>query len=119
MNNLAYLLAYRAEKTAEAMSLINRAIDLAGQVPDLLDTRALIYMKLGTPQRALNDLDNAIQDAPSASLYFHRAQAQRLSDRIGAIASLKKARELKLDRGSLHALEQPAYDDLLKSLDAQ
>ena len=27
MNNLAYLLASRAEKTAEAMSLINRAID--------------------------------------------------------------------------------------------
>ena len=116
MNNLAFLLAFRTEKAAEALSLVNRAIDMAGPLPDLLDTRALIYLRLGTPNHALGDLDMAIQDAPSASLYFHRALAQRVNDRAGAVDSLAKARALKLARESLHPLEQPAYDDLLAAL---
>ena len=50
-------------------------------------------------------------------MYFHRAQAQRRNDRNAALASLRKAQELKLARASLHPLEQPAYDELVKSLD--
>src|SRR5262249_54583677 len=52
LNNLAFLLAFRSDRAAEALSLINRAIDQAGKAPELLDTRALIYHKLGSTQRA-------------------------------------------------------------------
>src|SRR5205807_486458 len=60
LNNLAFLLAFRTEKASEALGLINRALDLAGPLPDLLDTRALIYLRLGTSHQAQSDLDMAI-----------------------------------------------------------
>jgi tetratricopeptide (TPR) repeat protein len=118
MNNLAFLLAFRSDQTEEARTLINRAIDMAGPLPELLDTRALVYLRLGLRTQALADLDTAIQDAPSASLYFHRALALLASDRAAAADSLKKARALQLARANLHPLEQPGYDQLVADLHA-
>jgi cellulose synthase operon protein C len=116
LNNLAFLLGVHSNKAAEGLRLINRAIDLAGKTPELLDTRAIIYHKLGAIENALEDLNAAIQDAESATLLFHRAQVQMLSDKHAAAASLKRARELKLTRASLHPLERPAYDELSLTL---
>ena len=46
LNNLAFLLTFENGKTAEAMTLINRAIEFAGSLPELLDTRALKLMTM-------------------------------------------------------------------------
>jgi cellulose synthase operon protein C len=116
LNNLAFLLGLHSNKAAEGLRLINRAIDLAGKAPELLDTRAIIYHKLGAMENALEDLNAAIQDAESATLLFHRAQVQMPSDKRAAAASLKRAQELKLTRASLHPLERPAYDELSLAL---
>ena len=116
LNNLAFLLGLNSNKAAEGLRLINRAIDLAGKAPELLDTRAIIYHKLGAMENALEDLNAAIQDAESATLLFHRAQVQMATDKGAAAASLKRARELKLTRASLHPLERPAYDELSLTL---
>jgi hypothetical protein len=91
---------------------------MAGPLPELLDTRALVYLRLGLRTQALADLDTAIQDAPSASLFFHRALALLASDRAAAADSLKKARALQLARANLHPLEQPGYDQLVADLHA-
>ena len=53
LNNLAFLLGLNSNKAAEGLRLINRAIDLAGKAPELLDTRAIIYHKLGAMENAL------------------------------------------------------------------
>jgi glycine betaine/choline ABC-type transport system substrate-binding protein len=63
------------------------------------------------------DLDLAILEAEMPALYFHRAQALRFSNRRAAIASLRKAYELKLTRAGLHPLEQQAYNELVAALE--
>src|SRR5262249_15610761 len=55
-NNLALLLALRADKGAEALAMIQRAIELAGPLPELLDTRATVYLALQDGGRAVKDL---------------------------------------------------------------
>ena len=48
LNNLAWLIAIKQEgKGAEALQLLGRAIDVAGPRAALLDTRAVIHMKMG------------------------------------------------------------------------
>ena len=56
LNNLAYLLALNGGSQAEALALIQRAIDQAGPDPEMLDTRALVYLKGGQADRAGKDL---------------------------------------------------------------
>jgi tetratricopeptide (TPR) repeat protein len=116
LNNLAFLLTFKADRNWEMLNLLKRALDSAGPLPTLLDTRALVSLRLGNRAQALSDLDQAIADSPSAELYFHRARAQQALERDTAIASLKKARALNLTRNSLHPLERPSYDELLKTL---
>ena len=49
--------------------------------------------------------------SPSASTYFHRAQAYLLDkNRAAAMESLRAAKELNLERSSLHPLEHLAYE---------
>ena len=49
LNNLAWLLSHRDRASPGALELINRAIDVAGEDPGLLDTRAVIFLQLGQP----------------------------------------------------------------------
>ncbi|NQT12766.1 MAG: hypothetical protein HQ582_08455, partial [Planctomycetes bacterium] len=119
-NNLAFLLALRHEDLDEAMKLINGVInsgtDSTGNATgELLDSRAMIHLAQGFPEKALEDLKAAMAKRPSASLYFHRAQAlDQLNNGPAATAALKKALELGLSTGRLHPLERPAWKDLLE-----
>jgi tetratricopeptide (TPR) repeat protein len=119
LNNLAWLLALRGEKLSEALELINRALELSGKWPSLLDTRAQIYVKRGDTRNALADLDAALLDTDDAAFYFHRAQALAGADRKAARANLQKAQDLKIAREALHPLERPAYDDLRAMLSSK
>ena len=58
MNNIAWLLAKRG-KASEALDLINRAITLAGERAELLDTRATVQLALARTDEALKDLNDA------------------------------------------------------------
>ena len=47
LNNLAWLLAFKqAPARDEALVVINKAIDLVGPSPELLDTRGVVYLML-------------------------------------------------------------------------
>ncbi|AGA26775.1 tetratricopeptide repeat protein [Singulisphaera acidiphila] len=117
LNNLAWLLAAAENKGAEALTVIGQAIALAGPTPDLLDTRAVIYMKMDRSDLAIKDLEVALSGSPSPEKYLHLAQARLLAkDREGADTAIRSARAAGLQIDKLHPLERKAYDHLLADL---
>ncbi|HEV3162523.1 MAG TPA: tetratricopeptide repeat protein [Isosphaeraceae bacterium] len=117
LNNLAWMLAVQGTKQTEALSLINQAIELYGETPDLLDTRALVHLAMGQHEVAAHDLEDAIVAGPSAETYLHLARAY-LADgrRSDADEALRRANSSGLKVGTLHPLERKSYDLLVEAL---
>jgi tetratricopeptide (TPR) repeat protein len=117
-NNLAWLTTLMDPKGRDALDLINQAIQLKGPLPDLLDTRGVVYLNVGENKRAVADLEAAVAAASSASKLFHLSQAYlKVNEREKAKQSLKDAKAKGLPDG-LHPLEQTAYHQVLSELDA-
>ncbi len=117
LNNLAWLVALLNDNLTVALGYINRAIKLGGPIPELLDTRGVIYTKLGKSQDAITDLIEATKQDPSGPKYFHLAQAyHQAGDKQAAAESLAKARAKGLTPDRLHALEVSAYQKVLGEL---
>jgi Flp pilus assembly protein TadD len=76
-NNLAMALAFGTTgQLAEAQELVTKAIQHAGQQPQLLDTLAVLYLRQGAPQNAVDVLLAMLADAPSDGLpLLHLSQA--------------------------------------------
>ena len=118
LNNLAWLMALKGEKSAVPLELINRAIAIQGPIPEFLDTRAIVHLSAGESKLAIRDLEDAVAIAPSAVKYFHLAQASlEAGDKPAAKESLEKARTLGLVKGNLHPLELGVYQQVVSALD--
>jgi tetratricopeptide (TPR) repeat protein len=116
-NNLAWLLTIQDGKASEALALVDRAIELAGPLPTLLDTRGMARMALDQVAPAIEDLEEATTSGPSATLYFHLAQAYRRLNRTReAKEALKEAKVLGLDEATIHPTERAGYRQLLGDL---
>ena len=95
----------------EALELINKSIDQQGTVPDLLDTRGLVYISLGRPDDAVKDLEESVVLNPSAATRFHLALAYLESNhRKEAAEAFAEATRTGLSSESLHPLERPSFD---------
>jgi cellulose synthase operon protein C len=117
LNNLAFLLALR-DRAAESLKLVDDACQAAGPHASLLDTRGVVRLKMKDSRRAIQDLNDAVAEAPSASLYFHLAQAHSLAqDRDNAKRAWRQARAMGLEASRLHPLERAAYEELARQLD--
>lgn len=109
-NNLAVLLALQKRNLEEALQLISQVIQQAGPVATLLDSRAIVHLARGEPQKALGELEAAIADYPAPIHYFHSAQARdRLKDPEAAKAAFRKAEQLAGGAVEVHPLELPEY----------
>jgi cellulose synthase operon protein C len=77
LNNLAWLLALRDEsKTREALVLIDRAIEAHGPAPSLIDTRAVVLIRAGQFDKAIEELTDARDDnGQNPSFALHLAWA--------------------------------------------
>jgi tetratricopeptide (TPR) repeat protein len=118
INNLAWLLALKEGKGSDALAMVNRGIDLVGPSPELLDTRGVIYLTLGRAEEAIKDLQDCINQGPSALRYFHLARAQQLArNRTAAGEALGNAEKSGLQPKQLHPLEREAYKNLKAGLD--
>ncbi len=118
LNNLAWLLAQRSGSGTEALELINRAIAAAGPRPELLDTRATVYLALNRSQPAIVDLHQAIAEAPTANSYFRLARAEQLANNPEAARkALQKAKDAGLQLQRLHPAEQLAARKAIEELD--
>src|SRR5262249_39612933 len=97
LNNLAWLLALREPARAtEALELINHAIDVAGAVPSLVDTRSVVQIRAGQLDQAIVELDRArAMDPRNPSLALHLAWAYQGQGRLDeARKAFQQARDL-------------------------
>jgi cellulose synthase operon protein C len=143
-NNLAVLLALSPDsaraaggaKLDEALALVNRAIDLAGPLPLLLDSRAVVRMARKEAQAALEDLasitagssstsngeigkpaDKGITDKIDPVWLYHKARALFLAGQFDESAStMEEARNKGLDRSLVDPPERPLFDQLQEQL---
>lgn len=76
LNNLAYTLADKKNRAAEALPLAERAYRLSGQAPAIGDTLGWVHFKLGDTAKALPLLDLAAKGAPAnVDILVHAATA--------------------------------------------
>ncbi|MGO8751158.1 MAG: tetratricopeptide repeat protein [Thermoguttaceae bacterium] len=116
LNNLAAILALRGKQLDEAQRLIDRAIELAGPATNLLDSRAIVYLARGEFEEAFKEIEEAIADAPSPMLLFHKAEILGAMNRkTEAAAALKEAVKLGFDSKAVHPLERPGYERIVAS----
>jgi len=117
MNNLSVLLALQGVKLDEALELVDKAIEIAGPLGSMLDSRASVYMARGEPDKALADLADSIADSESPVRLFHQAQALHQAGRTEEAKSvLQKAFDKQLSPEMLQPLELPAFEELRKAL---
>ncbi len=118
LNNLAWLLAFQESKASEALQLVNRAITISGPLPDLLDTRGVVYLALQENNLALQDLESAAAASPTAPRLFHLSQAHYAAGNLSAArATYQRAVTAGLTPDKLHPLEQPSYKKIAAELD--
>jgi tetratricopeptide (TPR) repeat protein len=120
LNNLAWLLAQTNGNKDDALKLIQRAIERQGDVPDFLDTRAVVEMGKSQADAAVRDLEQANADQPTASRTFRLAQAYYLANnRDKALEALRRAKSSGLKPEDLHPTEQMAFRKVNAELDPQ
>jgi tetratricopeptide (TPR) repeat protein len=113
LNNLAGLLSGTDGKHAEALALAGRALDRAGPLPAVLDTHAVIALRTGRTDLATQELEQAVADSPTATRYFHLAQAYQAARDRRAAEAFAQATALGLRPDSLYPLERTAYQQML------
>jgi tetratricopeptide (TPR) repeat protein len=117
MNNLAWLLALQKRDTGEALTLVEKALDIVGANAALLDTQALVHLSRGQSEQAITILQEVTAERRTGVSYFHLAQAYQLSgNRTAATQTMRLAETAGLTRAKLHPLERPAYESLIGEL---
>ncbi len=105
LNNLAWALSLDhadGAKVRESLSHIQRAIDLAGPLDELLDTKARILFESGRHEEGLRDMCEAVHDAPSEARLVQYATMLRRAGRP-AEAERATAQALRFGRGAKSA----------------
>jgi tetratricopeptide (TPR) repeat protein len=117
LNNLAYSLAARGHKQAEALQLIRTAIERFGPAAEFLETRGVIYLHGKQAGPALRDLRQALEQKPTAARYFHLARALQLAgNRPAAARAFHTAGDMGLTVAQLPQPEQQAFTLLAREL---
>jgi tetratricopeptide (TPR) repeat protein len=122
LNDLAWVLSQRdpnPDKTRKALKLVNRAIEIISANPTPLDTRAVIFLRLGQIDRALQDLGRALELRPKsgAIIHFHLARAHLMAKSWAkSRAALQQAEELGLKLETVDPLEREEYQKLRQEL---
>lgn len=112
-NNLAYVLAVSETDIPQAITLVEQAMKVLGNGPDLLDTQAMIYLKTGERSRvdqAIQDLKYAIVAKQEPLYYFHLAMAYlKRENRNSARIAFDMAK--RLDPNLLQNIPKPEVKD--------
>ena len=117
LNNLAVLQALQGLKLDECLRLVNRAMELAGRQGSMLDSRATVYIAMKNPEKAIEDMKDAIADSRAPERLFHQAQAYELAgDNAKAKACFDEALKKGLTKELLQPPEVPAFEKLRRSL---
>jgi tetratricopeptide (TPR) repeat protein len=115
LNNLATLLGEQPDRRAEAIECVDRAIQIAGPQPGLLDTKGMILVFEGKADEAVSLLQEAAATPHSdPRYYFHYAVA---CDRVGDAAKARIAMEMARQGYLLQQVLTPSDRKLLLKMD--
>ncbi|MDA0832302.1 MAG: tetratricopeptide repeat protein [Planctomycetota bacterium] len=117
MNNLAYDLSLVQQDLDQALSLINQGIQITGPLPELLDTRAEVYLARNELPKAIDDLTRLIESAPSPMYYYHLAEAYwKSNDLKNARKLFEQAKSSGFSSDRLGPLEKQRYQKFESAL---
>ncbi len=121
LNNLSFLAALAgssASADVDPLKLVNEAAEIMGPNSDILDTRAVVHTSRKDYQQAIEDLELAVTDTPTASKYFHKAHAHLLAqENRAAVEAWEKAEKLGLNHDAINLMEIDIYEDLKSKID--
>ena len=117
-NNLAYFLAVQEIDGADALDMVNKAINVIGPVPEFLDTRAMALLATGEAQTAIVELERVVANSPSGLRCYHLAVAhQAANERQAAVQAMRQAHEdHQLTADQIPAYERHKYQAFSTSL---
>jgi len=122
MNNLAWIICEVQGKPQEALDLAQRGLKIAPNYYDLIDTRGVIYYRLGEFDKAIRDFNECIKLYPGITpssigtrFYLARALAE-LGQKDKAIQYVKEALELESLNGGLSTADLAEAQRLLNEL---
>jgi tetratricopeptide (TPR) repeat protein len=113
-NNLAWVLGQDLDKPAEALAEVDRVIAKIGPLPQAVDTRGVILIKLDRVKEAIDDLEKATKDDPSAIHHLHLARAYARAGRDDDRLRNLQAAKLAAAKGNTLAPEDRAELDAVK-----
>ena len=122
INNLAWILCEEQGKFQEALKLAQRGLQIAPNYIDLIDTRGVVYYRLGEFNKAAEDFIMCIKlypdDTPAAvASCFHLARAfAELGQRGKAVEYLNRALDLNSRIGGLLDTNLAEAQHLMKQL---
>jgi tetratricopeptide (TPR) repeat protein len=111
LNNLAWIMSEEQGKYVQALELVERGLEQEPDYIDLIDTRGVIYSRLGKHQNAIQDFKKCISMYPEnfpalAATHFHLAKAlTALGQNKEAHSNIQKALELNNKFGGLSATD--------------
>ncbi|MEA1952002.1 MAG: hypothetical protein U9N87_11495, partial [Planctomycetota bacterium] len=115
LNNLASILGEDSKTRTNAIKLIDQAIEIAGPLPNLLDTKATILLYDGKSSDAIKLLEKATAAPdPDPRCFFHLALAAQKS---GNLDKAKKAYEQAEKRGFKASILTAKERELLVQLE--
>jgi tetratricopeptide (TPR) repeat protein len=122
INNLAWIMCEVQGKHQQALELAQRGLKIAPNYYDLIDTRGVIYYRLGEFDKAIRDFNECIRLYPgvtSASIgtrfYLARALA-KLGQKDKAIQYLNEALTLNSQNGGLSTADLSEAQRLFSQL---
>ena len=117
LNNLAWLLSMWKGDHAQAEELIERAIQRAGPIAPLLDTRGTIRLNSGKIELAVEDFRNASTLTDDGAYRFHLALAfWTRGSRLAAQLNLRQALDAGFKMEDQLPLDQQAWGDTLREM---
>lgn len=116
LNNLAVLKSMKGGDQTEALRMVQDALKVGYAMDTLLDTRGLVHLADGHPEKAIVDFAQAIAVSENAERRFHEALAfAQLRDPKSAQQSLDRAEAIGLQEHALY----PAERTMLRKLRMQ
>src|SRR3546814_13378359 len=105
LNNLCWLRGTREIQLDAVLKDCTRAVELGNNAAAVLDSRAMVFFRLGRLDEARADLDAALQLSPGmpASLYMRGIIRARGDAKVVALAALALARPQTGQTDKTHA----------------